>query len=100
MAIAIHAPPLPSNLTVREPSVKQKRSQPTTAQWNVLEAESILKTTVKYLAEVPSDKVATFDFSWALQLHREKFGDGWTWAGIPRTATLTAVGAQPIHMER
>lgn len=51
---------------------------------NEVEAENIRKAVVKYFAAPPTPKVAPFDLSWALRLHREMFGDVWKWAGAPQ----------------
>lgn len=60
----------------------------TRAELNVVEAENIRKPTVKYLAGWPTRKMAPFDYSWLLRLHREMFCDVWEWAGQPRTVGL------------
>ena len=61
---------------------------------NRLEAENIRKAVVKYLAASPSERTAPFTYAWLLQLHREMFGDVWSWAGALRT-TQTNIGAAP-----
>jgi fido (protein-threonine AMPylation protein) len=52
------------------------------------EARNISKAFLKYLAARPSFRSAPFDYPWFLKLHREMFGDVWTWAGGVRTHDL------------
>lgn len=59
----------------------------TRADLNRVEAENISKPVAKYLAGKPH-RSATFTFAWFLKLHKEMFGDVWTWAGIFRTEDL------------
>ena len=51
-----------------------------------LEAQNIAKSFIKYLAAKPSPRLAPFDYSWSLRLHKEMFGEVWEWAGSIRTA--------------
>jgi Fic-DOC domain mobile mystery protein B len=60
----------------------------TRKQLSLAEAENILKATVKYLHGKPSRRTAPFDLRWCLRLHRDMFGDVWTWAGKPRRCDL------------
>ena len=60
----------------------------TRSQLNKLEAENIRKVVVKYLSGSPTKKTAPFDFAWCLKLHKEMFGDAWTWAGVIRRRDL------------
>lgn len=55
---------------------------------SAVEAENVRKAIVKYMAGPLSRRVAKFDLSWMLKLHREMFGDVWKWAGEVRTADL------------
>lgn len=57
-------------------------------QLSVVEAENIRKAIVKYLGGPLTRRTAKFDLSWMLKLHREMFGDVWTWAGETRTTNL------------
>jgi Fic-DOC domain mobile mystery protein B len=57
-------------------------------QLSVVEAENIRKAIVKYLGGSLTRRTAKFDLSWMLKLHREMFGDIWTWAGETRTTNL------------
>lgn len=53
-----------------------------------VEAENVRKAVLKYLAAKPSHRIAPFDFTWSLKLHKEMFGDVWEWAGRPRQIDL------------
>lgn len=55
----------------------------------VHEANNIALATLKYLAAVPSKKVAPFSYDWLLQLHQEMFGNVWDWAGHFRKVELS-----------
>src|SRR4051812_20939220 len=48
------------------------------------EADNIRRAVVKYLSRRPTRAQAPFSPQWALALHREMFGDVWSWAGQPR----------------
>lgn len=72
----------------------RKRYIRTRGQLAVAEAENIRRAVIRYLLGVPSRKVATFDFGWLLQLHREMFGDVWSWAGQIRDRPLS-LGSDP-----
>lgn len=65
---------------------------------DALEAENIRKAMVKYLAARPTKRIAPFDVAWMLRLHREMFGDVWTWAGNRRTHE-TNIGSLPRNIE-
>jgi Fic-DOC domain mobile mystery protein B len=72
----------------------RKRYIRTRGQLAVAEAENIRRAVIRYLLGVPSRKVATFDFGWLLRLHREMFGDVWSWAGQIRDRPLS-LGSDP-----
>ncbi len=55
---------------------------------SIVEAENVRKAIVKYLGGTLSRRVAKFDLSWMLKLHREMFGEVWKWAGEIRTTDL------------
>ena len=77
-AIAGETPIDPSGLLHRG-SVTNRR------ELAAVEALNINKAFLKYLASTPSARSARFDVPWFLTLHREMFGDVWTWAGLVRT---------------
>jgi Fic-DOC domain mobile mystery protein B len=60
----------------------------TRKQLSLVEAQNVLKATVKYLAAKPNRRLAPFDLNWFLKLHGEMFGDVWEWAGKPRRIDL------------
>ncbi len=70
----------------------------TRAQLDAAEAENIRRAIIKYFAAAPSLRTAPFDYPWVLRLHREMFGDVWTWAGQLRRAE-TNIGALPHRIE-
>ncbi len=53
----------------------------TRQELNVAEAKNVRWALVKYLAAKPSRRMAPFDYGWMLRLHREMFGDVWSYAG-------------------
>lgn len=75
----------------------RRRHIRTRAQLAVAEAENIRRAVLRYLLATPSRKVATFDFGWMLRLHREMFGDVWSWAGQIRDKPLS-LGSDPAHI--
>jgi Fic-DOC domain mobile mystery protein B len=67
-------------------------------QLNLLEAENILKAAVKYFLDGPTERSAPFTLAWVRELHREMFGDVWTWAGEFRTKPVN-IGVAPGQIE-
>jgi Fic-DOC domain mobile mystery protein B len=55
---------------------------------SVVEAENVRKAIVKYFGGSLTRRIAKFDLTWMLKLHREMFGDVWKWAGEARTTDL------------
>jgi Fic-DOC domain mobile mystery protein B len=55
---------------------------------NVVEAENIRKSVLRYLAARPTRRQAPFTLAWSLKLHKQMFGDVWKWAGTPRKVEL------------
>jgi len=58
----------------------------------VAEAENIAKAVLKYLAGKPSRRSASFTTGWIVRLHKEMFGNVWTWAGQIRTSGNPNIG--------
>lgn len=58
------------------------------AQLNEAEAANILKVLTKYFGGEPDPGLAPFDLPWSYQLHREMFGEVWSWAGQKRNTEL------------
>jgi Fic-DOC domain mobile mystery protein B len=65
---------------------------------NAAEARNIGKAVVKYLAARPSRRAAPFHLDWCLKLHREMFGEVWSWAGQVRRVELN-LGAPAFRIE-
>ena len=61
------------------------------------EANNVAKAISKYLAGKPSRRSAPFNVPWTLALHKEMFGDVWTWAGAPR-AHQPNIGVPSPHI--
>lgn len=66
----------------------KRRDVSTRAQLHAVEAQNVLRATVKYLAARPTPRRAPFDLAWMKRLHAEMFGDVWEWAGRIRTVEL------------
>jgi Fic-DOC domain mobile mystery protein B len=64
----------------------------------VVEAENIREAVVKYLAKRPTKRMARFDVTWLLQLHREMLGHVWAWAGKVRPGTVN-IGVPQAQIE-
>lgn len=61
----------------------------TRQQLSRVEAENIRKVLTKYFGgDVLTRDTAPFDYSWALDLHREMYEDVWDWAGVFRLGDL------------
>ena len=88
-------PPIPGQTPLDDLSGLRVKGVRTTAELNAAEAENIRKATVKYLIARPTRRSARFDVTWTLRLHREMFGDVWTWAGTLRKSE-TNIGS-PAH---
>jgi len=79
----------PHGETPIDPSGLRKRgSIRNRRELSTAEALNINRAFRKYLASKPSSRSARFDHEWSLKLHREMFGDVWTWAGVVRTRDL------------
>ena len=60
----------------------------TRRQLFIAEARNISKPLTRYMAAVPSKRLAPFTLDWAYKLHREMFGEVWKWAGTRRSTEL------------
>ncbi len=87
-------PPLPGQTPLDDISGLRRKSIRTQAELNVAEAENIRRPLMKYIAAKPPKRSAKFDVSWARRLHKEMFGDVWSWAGDFRTCGLN-IGSEP-----
>jgi Fic-DOC domain mobile mystery protein B len=79
---------LPGETPIDDISGLRIKGISTRAELNAAEAENVLKATLKYLAGRPSRRMAPFSVAWLLKLHREMFGEVWSWAGEIRTCDL------------
>jgi Fic-DOC domain mobile mystery protein B len=89
---------LPGETPIDDLSGLKARGLTTRAELNQVEAESIRKAYVKYLAGKPRPRSARFDLEWALQLHQEMLGDVWEWAGKARTSEKN-IGEAPQQIQ-
>lgn len=92
-------PPIPGQTPLDDLSGLRAKRIRTTAELNVAEAENIRRAILKYLAARPTSRSARFDLRWLLRLHREMFGNVWTWAGTFRTSQ-TNIACKPYEIER
>jgi Fic-DOC domain mobile mystery protein B len=86
---------LPGETPIDPSGLRRRGSITNRGELAAAEARNINKAFLKYLATKPSERAAPFDFEWFLDLHREMFGEIWTWAGVVRTRDLN-LGA-PHH---
>ena len=70
-----------------DPSGLRDRSITTRSELNRAEALNIMKAHLKYLAATPTKRMAPFDYTWLLRVHKEMYCDVWKWAGQPRQKT-------------
>jgi Fic-DOC domain mobile mystery protein B len=52
----------------------------------------------KYMATKPTRRRAPFTTKWMCTLHKEMFGDVWSWAGVPRKSVLN-LGVPPHEVD-
>jgi len=71
-----------------DPSGLWDRSITTRLELNKAEVKNITRAYVKYLAAAPTKRLAPFDYTWLLRLHKEMYCDVWKWAGRPRQEDL------------
>jgi fido (protein-threonine AMPylation protein) len=80
--------PLPGETPIDEISGLKVKGIRHRDELNLLEGQNIAKAIEKYLLGELNRRRAPFDYFWALELHREMFGDVWDWAGVPRKTNL------------
>lgn len=90
--------PIQGQTPIDDVSGLRDRSIRTTGQINVAEAENIRIAVLKYLASKPTKRSAKFDVAWTKKLHKEMFGDVWSWAGVFRDCELN-IGSLPYQIE-
>ncbi len=79
--------PLPGETPIDRSGLKRKGIN-TRAELNRAEAENVRKAVVRYLAAKPSRRSAPFTLTWVKRLHKQMFGDVWSWAGEFRRENL------------
>jgi len=79
---------IPGETPIDDISGLKIKSVKTRAALHVVEAENIRGAVLKYLAAKPTRRQARFDLSWLAVLHKEMFGQVWTWAGEFRKSDL------------
>ncbi|MEO2018954.1 MAG: mobile mystery protein B [Fuerstiella sp.] len=83
-----------------DPSGLKDKTIRTRSQLVAAEARNIAKALRRYTLSRPSKRLAPFDFSWALKLHRQMFDDVWEWAGQLREKDLNlGVNVHQINEE-
>lgn len=87
-------PEIPGQTPLTDLSGLRDASIRTIAVLNAREAENIRRVAVRYLVARPSRRLAPFDAAWFRVLHREMFGDVWSWAGEFRRHE-TNIGSPP-----
>jgi len=71
----------------------------TRTELDVVEADNILDAFLKYTLNPEEIKKITFDTKFLQQLHRDMFGNVWSWAGEFRT-TQTSIGIEAINIRQ
>ena len=89
---------VPGQTPLPDLSGLRNRSVRTMGELNALEAENIRRAVLRYLAARPSVRAAPFDEAWFRRLHRQMFGEVWTWAGEYRRHE-TNIGSAPHRIE-
>ncbi len=71
----------------------------TRSELDSVEAENILEAFLKYIMSPEQIRSVVFDTQFLQQLHREMFGNVWSWAGEFRT-TQTSIGIEAINIRQ
>jgi Fic-DOC domain mobile mystery protein B len=91
--------PIPGETPIEDPSGLLVEGIFTRQDLNRVELANILQAVERYFATGPlTEDDAPFDYSWALRLHREMFGEVWDWAGTLRQEARN-IGVPPEHIE-
>ena len=89
--------PIPGETPI-DPSGLINRSIRNRRELNEAEGKNIAEAVYKYLLGDLTTEMVPFDFSWALELHREMFGLVWQWAGKTRQIDLNlGIGWQQVE---
>ena len=84
--------PIPDRSGLKRQEIKNRKELATA------EAENILAAVTKYLAAKPRRSGSLFTYDWSLKVHRDMFGEVWSWAGVIRS-TECNIGPLP-HLIR
>jgi fido (protein-threonine AMPylation protein) len=71
----------------------------TRSELDVVEADNILEAFLKYTTSPEQLENIKFDTQFLQQLHREMFGNVWSWAGDFRTSQ-TSIGIEAINIRQ
>jgi Fic-DOC domain mobile mystery protein B len=91
-------PPIPGQTPLDDISGLRIRSITTTGELNAAEAENVRRAVLKYTTTKLTRRSARFDLRWMLKLHKEMFGEVWSWAGTLRKGQ-TNIGSPPHLIE-
>ena len=91
-------PQLPGATPINDISGLKIKSINNIGQLYGAEFNNTLKAIKKYLIKKPTKRMAPFTLTWLKKLHREMFGDVWTWAGKIRQ-TEKNMGLKPFQIE-
>ena len=89
---------IPGETPIDDLSGLQVAGVTTRADLNRCEFANIAEAITRYLAARPSKRLAPFNLPWCKKLHRDMFGNVWTWAGKLRQSE-TDLGAPPHLIE-
>ena len=79
---------LPGETPIDPSGLRHRGSINSRQELAAAEALNINEAFLKYLAATPSSRSAPFDYPWLLKLHKDMYGDVWTWAGHVRSHDL------------
>jgi Fic-DOC domain mobile mystery protein B len=91
-------PTIPGETPLDDISGLKIKDITTRSQLEVAESENIRVAMLRYLGRKPSRRMARFDLSWVLKLHKEMFGQVWSWAGKIRKCNVN-MGSAWQHVE-
>jgi Fic-DOC domain mobile mystery protein B len=90
---------LPGETPLDDLSGLKDSSITTRGRLNEVEAENVRKAATRYLLSKPTKRTAPFTLAWARRLHKQMFGDVWTWAGEFRRVNVIPVGVDWQQIE-
>jgi Fic-DOC domain mobile mystery protein B len=71
----------------------------TRSELDEAEAENILEAFLKYTVSIEQLSAIRFDTMFLMQLHKDMFGNVWSWAGKFRT-TQTSIGTEAVNIRQ